>query len=204
MKPTVHKVTCFIICPGDHERELLLIQHPYAGVQIPAGTAEPGEEPKAAALREALEESGLQELMLVRWLGDKAEPLAPGQLMVAYPTPVYSRPDPHSFAWANFRTGLTVEVFRQEADFTQVQYTETDRLTDPQYVTYNIIGWVEDAALTDQQIRHFYLFEVSGSTQQKWSVSTDNHIFTLFWSSIHRLPAIVPPQDGWMKYLVGI
>jgi len=42
----LHKVTAFILRPALGGPELLLIQHPYAGIQIPAGTVEPGEDPK--------------------------------------------------------------------------------------------------------------------------------------------------------------
>lgn len=43
--------------------------HPEAGIQVPAGTIQPGEDPAQAALREASEETGLSELRIVRWLG---------------------------------------------------------------------------------------------------------------------------------------
>lgn len=46
-------------------------EFPEAGTQIPAGTLEPGEDPAAGALREAREESGLQNLSLKTYLGVK-------------------------------------------------------------------------------------------------------------------------------------
>lgn len=55
-----------------HGGRLLLFTHPRspeAGIQVPAGTIQPGEEPSAAALREAHEESGLSALRLIRFLG---------------------------------------------------------------------------------------------------------------------------------------
>lgn len=42
---------------------------PSAGVQVPAGTVEPGEHPVAAVLREAAEETGLAGLRVERLLG---------------------------------------------------------------------------------------------------------------------------------------
>lgn len=42
---------------------------PEAGVQIPGGTVEAGEDLAAAVLREAFEETGLQGLAIVRYLG---------------------------------------------------------------------------------------------------------------------------------------
>ena len=50
------------ITRGDH---LLVFRHvdfPEAGIQIPGGTLEDGEEPDEAVLREAFEETGLEEL----------------------------------------------------------------------------------------------------------------------------------------------
>jgi 8-oxo-dGTP pyrophosphatase MutT (NUDIX family) len=60
MSLTRHKVTCFITRQRRQGQELLLINHPNAGVQIPAGTVEPGEDLETAAIREAVEESGLR------------------------------------------------------------------------------------------------------------------------------------------------
>jgi 8-oxo-dGTP pyrophosphatase MutT (NUDIX family) len=52
---------------------LLVFSHPNApeaGIQVPAGTIGPGEQPPDAAMREAREESGLDALRMVRFLGD--------------------------------------------------------------------------------------------------------------------------------------
>ena len=48
----IEKVTAFVTRQWEGERQLLLFKHPYAGVQIPAGTVEVGESPEQAALRE--------------------------------------------------------------------------------------------------------------------------------------------------------
>jgi 8-oxo-dGTP pyrophosphatase MutT (NUDIX family) len=44
-------------------------ESPEAGIQVPAGTVERGEDPAAAAMREAQEETGLSGLRLVTFLG---------------------------------------------------------------------------------------------------------------------------------------
>jgi GrpB-like predicted nucleotidyltransferase (UPF0157 family)/8-oxo-dGTP pyrophosphatase MutT (NUDIX family) len=54
-----------------HGSRLLVFRHvnaPEAGLQVPAGTIEAGEDPAAAALREAREETGLDRLTLVSLL----------------------------------------------------------------------------------------------------------------------------------------
>lgn len=57
-----------------HARRLLVFRHPdspEAGIQVPAGTVEPGECPEDAVLREAHEETGLSGLMLAGFLGEQ-------------------------------------------------------------------------------------------------------------------------------------
>lgn len=51
--------------------------HPEAGLQVPAGTMEPGEAPEDAALREAREETGLTDLTIVAFLGRQSFDLRP-------------------------------------------------------------------------------------------------------------------------------
>ena len=42
---SLEKVTAFILHQEHGETELLLFEHPTAGIQIPAGTVEEGEDP---------------------------------------------------------------------------------------------------------------------------------------------------------------
>jgi 8-oxo-dGTP pyrophosphatase MutT (NUDIX family) len=46
-------------------------EFPEAGIQVPGGTLELGETPDEAVLREAFEETGLLDLVLVRCLGER-------------------------------------------------------------------------------------------------------------------------------------
>lgn len=62
-----------------HGQRLLVFRHsfvPEAGIQVPAGTVEPGERPEAAVLREAREETGLSGLTLAAFLGEQVRPMA--------------------------------------------------------------------------------------------------------------------------------
>jgi 8-oxo-dGTP diphosphatase len=57
-----------------HEGKLLVFRQrdfPAAGIQVPAGTLEPGESPEETILREAAEETGLGGLLIVRKLGEQ-------------------------------------------------------------------------------------------------------------------------------------
>lgn len=140
MRIAVHKVTCLITHAGKNGIELLLFNHPNVGVQITPGTVNPGEDPESAALREAVEETGLSDLVLEHSLGEAEDPLPAGTMLVTQPTPVYSRPDTCSYDWVHFCTGLPVQVLNHAVGFTQVCFEENERYIDPQYNTYTIIG----------------------------------------------------------------
>jgi 8-oxo-dGTP diphosphatase len=58
---------------------LLVFRHtrfPEAGIQVPGGSVEPGEDPHQAVLREAREETGLQDFEVCAYLGSRAYDLA--------------------------------------------------------------------------------------------------------------------------------
>jgi 8-oxo-dGTP pyrophosphatase MutT (NUDIX family) len=73
MLATVHAKVIAYIVRGDslvvfvHDDDMNPILE--SGLQVPAGTVQEGEEPAAAVLREAFEETGLVGLRIVRYLG---------------------------------------------------------------------------------------------------------------------------------------
>lgn len=199
---TLHKVTVFITRPAPAGGvELLLFQHPDAGVQIPAGTVEEGETLDAAALREGREESALENLRLVRSIGYWEEDFGLEQRAMLRRAVVYSRPDPGSFDWATLPRGPMVHWLRQQNGYTQISYQEDDRFPDPRYVSYQITGWVADDCLAGSLQRHFFHLAAGGGPQSRWSTYTDGHIFRPFWAPLDQLPQIVSPQDRWLPYV---
>ncbi len=62
------KVTALITRPGSNGADVLVFDHPSAGIQFPAGTGERGEDPRSAVLREAFEETGLDGLSIAEEL----------------------------------------------------------------------------------------------------------------------------------------
>jgi len=62
-----------------HNGNLLVFRHthhPEAGIQVPAGTVEPGESLNQAVLREAQEETGLEFIQIKKYLGTDVYPVA--------------------------------------------------------------------------------------------------------------------------------
>ena len=67
------RVVAYITREGEKGRELLVFddpEHPETGVQLPAGRLDPGEGLEPALLREIAEESGLENVRVVRELPD--------------------------------------------------------------------------------------------------------------------------------------
>jgi 8-oxo-dGTP pyrophosphatase MutT (NUDIX family) len=199
----LEKVSIFITRNNGGQKELLFIQHPTAGIQIPAGTVEYGETHFEGAIREAKEETGLTSFDDKRYIGYQETNLSENQCIIMTNTKVYSRPDPTSSDWAGFRRGIPVTIARKEGGFTQINYTEYDRFPECNYVTYSITGWVPDEVITQRVERHFYHFEVKHqhTTKDNWEQFTDNNLFNLFWSPLSKLPRIVSPQDQWIEYV---
>ena len=74
--PAVKRKVFAYITRGDH---LLVFRHPdalEAGIQVPAGTVEEGEDPATAVVREAIEETGLTSLTLRSFLGKQERDMA--------------------------------------------------------------------------------------------------------------------------------
>ena len=197
----LEKVTAFILHRKKTGRELLLFQHPSAGIQLPAGTVEEGEDPQAAALREAGEESGLQGLRVEEFLGSREERPVLGDHFITHATTVYSRPDPGSFDWAHLRRGVTVRLLRRDKGYAHVSFEEPDHWPDPQYATYQITGWVPGQALAPTALRYFYLLSHHGQTRPSWQVAIDQHVFRPFWAPLAGRPEIITPQAAWLDLL---
>ncbi|MBP7732525.1 MAG: NUDIX hydrolase [Caldisericia bacterium] len=191
-----NKVTC-IVTNGTN---LLLIKHPFAGYQLPAGTVEADEEPLAAAIRETKEETSLKDVSLIKCLGVMEVGLPGGMACLLETSTIYSRPDKTSFDWATIPRSSWVKVLRQSGGWTQINYSEPDCLPNPNFETYSLTGWVEREKLAKCQKRHFYHFGSKHVGTNPWCVFSDYHMFEVGWHRLDSLPQLMPPQDQWLAF----
>lgn len=197
----LEKVTAFVVRTFPTGKELLVLQHPFAGYQLPAGTVNLNETPENAVVREVAEETGLKNVSITASLGHRDTILPPDRAVLIHPTHVFSRPDPSSFDWIQVSHGLWLDVLRKQDGYTQVRYREADNLPNFSYNTYEFTGWVPDEVLSQTQRRYFYLLQFNGQTPPSWKVNSDWHTFTLSWSPLDDLPDLIPPQDSWLEVL---
>jgi 8-oxo-dGTP pyrophosphatase MutT (NUDIX family) len=201
MAAVFEKVTAFVVRPSGTGHDLLLFEHSSAGIQIPAGSVEPGEAARDAALREAREETGLADLAVRQALGHVDTALTDDRRLLMTTTTVYARPTVESFDWASLPRGLWVRCERRAEGFAHVTYEEWDQLDRPTYHSYRITGWIPEGALASVERRHFFLLSRDGATAERWPVVDGIHRFTLFWAPIAALPAVVASQRAWLAML---
>ena len=203
MNEVVQKVTAFIVRERNGVRELLVFKHPTAGVQIPAGTVEKGEDIETAVKREAYEETGLQLVEIENYLGYIENELEHNQRIIAETTQVYIEPSLNAVPYAEKLTkGLTVDYHSTQGDFTHISYIEYDRHPNPTCICYNITGWVPNENLSAQKKRHFFQLTTQEQTADAWELRSDRgHIFKPYWTPLSPKPDIIPPQNRWLDFV---
>ncbi|MDE0685674.1 MAG: NUDIX domain-containing protein [Candidatus Poribacteria bacterium] len=205
MNQVVQKVTAFIVRERDGVKELLVFKHPTAGIQIPAGTVEEGEDLETAVKREAYEETGLQSVEIENYLGCFENELESNQRIIAETTQVYIEPNLRAIPYKRkLPKGLTVDYLSTREDFTHILYIEYeyDKFHKPICIDANIIGWVPNENLSAQKKRHFFLMSTQEKTADVWELKSDGgHIFKPYWTPLSPKPEIIPPQDKWLDFV---
>jgi 8-oxo-dGTP pyrophosphatase MutT (NUDIX family) len=195
---TQRKVTSFVTRGDGPERELLVFWHAGSGVQVPAGTVEPGEPFDEAAIREAGEETGLAGLELVRPLGVQAIDLPAGTAALLREEHLRTTPGGPKTSWA-FRN-IRVNVVDAVDGYSRVVYTERD-IDRPDGLEYaRFEGWVPSDALASKQERAFYHFRTTQPSPDEWR-QLENGIFDLHlrWEPLHPKPdALLAGQQEWL------
>lgn len=205
MNEIIQKVTAFIVRERGGVKELLVFKHPTAGVQIPAGTVEEGEDVETAVKREAYEETGLQLVKIENYLGCFENELEDNQRIVAETTQVYIEPNLTAIPYKRkLSKGLTIDYLSTQRNFTHISYIayEYDKFYKPIRIDTNITGWIPNENLSAQKRRHFFHLSTQEETADAWELKSDlGHIFKPYWTPLSPKPNIIPPQDKWLDFV---
>jgi len=195
------KVTAFVTQDLGRERKLLVFKHPQAGIQVPAGTVELGEEPELAVIREAREETNLSQVRMVKKLGSTIEKLPENEMVLIRLTKLFDEPsfDASSDGFVLDR-GLRARVIEREGGFSFVESEPRDIGVNPPMGRVKKKGFVRSSLLTTNVERHFYHLTTEEKTANLWQVQTDGHIFELFWSNFDGKVILNAYQQPWLEH----
>lgn len=195
------KVTAFVTrrSPVTGVHELLVFRHPDAGMQLPAGSVDPGERAEAAVLREVAEETGLDETVLVGHLGTTVTDLGAATVFCEDAT-LRKGPSAEADSMAVIPRGWWCLRIGEQGDHTEVQYEELDRNTDPQRVLVRFRGWVHSDLLADHLERAFFHVHCTGPTVERWRHRAEGRFeFECHWLPLLPMPDIRAPQQQWIN-----
>lgn len=199
METTFHKVTSFVTRvqhPGAPP-DLLVFRHPRAGVQLPAGSVEPGERCEVAARREVEEETALAGARLIGKLGEHDLHLPETDAIMSAAASLTG------WSWAQIPRGfwVTVDPTLGDASRSYIRYREFAERPQPPDRGFEVAGWVPRTALSRHVVRHFYHLHFDGvSPAQPWEARSDGFVFRPFWTplSLEQSP-LNPNQRPWLE-----
>jgi 8-oxo-dGTP pyrophosphatase MutT (NUDIX family) len=198
---TITKVTSFVTRETEPSgtSELLVFRHPDAGVQLPAGSVEPGEAFEAAALREVEEETGLMDARLVARLGTRVTEL--GSMKAFYEDAILRKgPSEEAEILDQVPRGWWCRIQGEQGEYSEICYEELNRYTDPQLVIVRFSGWVKSASLAHRMERGFFHIRATGATPDRWvKRAEDRFDFECFWLPLVPKPDIQSPQQEWIE-----
>jgi 8-oxo-dGTP pyrophosphatase MutT (NUDIX family) len=194
------EVVAFVTRRREGERHLLVIHHPTAGLQLPAGTVNLGEQPEEAVIREVAEKTGLVDAQIVRPMGSISEELSADKRVVLRATKIFNEPSfDASSEGFGLKRGTTVTVDRYIGGFAAIIGEPLDRRQDPPRRVSGVRGYVRSSLLGTSLERHLFHLTTTATTNESWEVNADGNDFLLSWRLLSPRPELIPPQDSWLE-----
>jgi 8-oxo-dGTP pyrophosphatase MutT (NUDIX family) len=199
-KRAIQKVTALITRVVDGQAEILLMEHPRAGIQLPAGTVELAESLETAVLRECAEETGLEQVALTGELGQIELELPEDERIVTRVTKLFNAPasDASSVGGFGLARGSSVRVLRTENGFAEVVSDPLDLSQEPPVRVDGVQGFVRLSLLTGRVERHLFHLTAVQETPDSWQSFSDGVAFRIFWQPLTPQPSLHPTQQPWL------
>ncbi len=194
------KVSSFVTRTGRNGAELLVFEHPSAGIQVPAGSVEEGEAPVAAAQREVREETGLSAEGALE-LASLSTDLGGARILLQTEQLGSAASVEAPMLEERVRRGLTVHLTATDGVFSLVLYEEYDLNKTPRELVRRVEGWVPSSSLGVRVVRYFFHLRFTGDTPTRWQVAADNHVFRPFWAALSPRPRLAGIQNDWLDHV---
>jgi 8-oxo-dGTP pyrophosphatase MutT (NUDIX family) len=192
--PELHKVA--ILC--FRENSLLVFEHDHGGIQIPAGTVEPGEDPAIAAIRELAEESGVS-VSCVTHLFSLEERGDPDEGVVAAYVPLLAQPDPAAAVVKKSMWRTWVRLHENLGEYTRVSEEKWNFDVHPPIRIGAREGFVLTSTLRSTQQRHIFRAAAPPAAPAgTWELLGDgDHIFRCRWAPLNKT-GLIAGQQAWL------
>ncbi len=162
----------------------MVFDHDRSGVQVPAGTVEPGEDIRLAAIRELEEETEVTVSDVVH-LASFPEFPDPDERVCVEAVPLLAEPvDGASVLILDlFRT--VVRLHEERVDWSNVGVEEWDLDVDPPRMAGSVKGWVRTTALATSQMRHLYTCDAPPGVRESWELIAEGiYLFRCHWAPL--------------------
>jgi 8-oxo-dGTP pyrophosphatase MutT (NUDIX family) len=202
----IEKISAFILRSIDNEPEILIFEHPKAGIQIPAGTVELNESPEEALYREVFEETGLKAVEIIEKIFQEHQFTSKDEAILLETMRSFGWPAQSAQRKGPLLTrGQRLQVFERKVGFTHIKCMDYDFNKEPAELLEAVEGWIPSEMLTHEVIRHFFTVRVNEDTAPSWSQLSDRGLtFKLRWQALNPEPDLIEPQAEWLKHLHGL
>jgi len=196
-EPRLHKVAILVTRLGPDGQQLLVFEHDHSGVQVPAGSVEPGEDVTAAAIRELAEETGLV-VDNVRLLTSFRNDSKPDERYCVEYVPLLNAPRSDAGVLIDHVYRLPLRLHADDDGWAEVSLIEWDLDVEPPVETGSVRGFVPSSSLATWEIRHIYWCPAPPGTADTWDqLDEGDRIFTCRWAPLDDA-GLLSWQQAWI------